>query len=424
MKRLISLGWTFAVGPLFAFTMLGYFLQLRSHGVGVAVLFVAGLVALGSLSSQRRIRASGPVNRWNFDELLITAGYGLLAASAPLIVGLYGGYHELTGDPFPIGWTGSASFCAALCVVTVLLVGNRGVKVASRTEGTLGVVSLVLVVFGLIVIVATIVQGGLNGNHIRYLTFQGASWPAMAAGIAIAVPFFYGADFSVTESTVLGEDARQWSRPNVIWLTVFLMLLQYSGALELSSNSGWIPVFTNLANTYVGVSTRGAAWLLVAVSGVLYSLLLTVLFSRRLVAHGLSLRASAVTITGLLTLVSVVPVWANTSARTGTGNWTWPVEALFLNVSSVGGVLLVAGLVTGCVRAMVITRSLKMAAMEYVPSAVGLLGLSLAFYGYFWTGVTSAPMARWKFATVVGFVIVGAATVAWRHTQRVSAAAQ
>ena len=424
MKRLISLGWTFAVGPLFAFTLLGYFLQLSSHGVGVAALFVAGLVALGSLSSQRRNRASGPVNHWGFDEILITVGYGLLAVSAPLVVGLYGGRHELSGDPFPFGWSGLSSVCAVLCVVTVLLMGSRGVKVVSRTEGALGVVSLVLGALGMIVIVATILQGGLNGNHIRYLTFQGASWPAIAAGIAIAVPFFYGADFSVTQSTKLGEGARRWSRPNVIWLTAFLMLLQYSGALELSANSGGIPVFTNLASTYVGVSMRGTAWLLVVVSGVIYSLLLAVLFSRRLAAHGLSLRARAVMIAGLLTLVSVVPVWTNASARTGTGNSLWAVEALFLNVSSVGGVLLVAGLTAGCVRAMVVTRSLKMGAMEFVPSTVGLLGLSLAFYGYFWTGVTSAPMARWKFATVVGFVIVGAATVAWRHTQRVSAAAQ
>jgi len=421
VKRLISLGWTFAVGPLFAFTLLGYFLQLRSQGVGVAVLFVAGLVALGSLSSQRRNRASGPVNHWGFDELLITAGYGLLAVTGPLVVGLYGGHHELSGDPFLIGWAGLAILCTALCAVAVLLAGSRGVQAVSRTEGALGVVSLILVAFGMVVVLAVILQGGLNGNHIRYFTFQGASWPAIAAGIAIAIPLFYGADFSVTQSTELGEDARRWSRQNLIMLIGFLALLQYCGAIGTSVLWPDIPAFSPLANTYVGGSVRGVAWLLVVVSGVVYSSLLAVLFSRRLAAHSLSLRARVLTIAGLTAVV----IFAADNCFKGVVNPSdSDAMSIFLNVSSVGGSLLVAGLAASCVRAMFLTRTLKMGAMEYLPSIVGLLGLALAFYGYFWQGITSVPMARGKFAIIVGVAITGAAYVSWRRSLRPSAEAQ
>jgi len=421
VKRLVSLGWTFAVGPLFAFTLLGYFLQLRSQGVGVAVLFVAGLVAMGSLSSQRRNRASGPVNHWGFDEILITVGYGLLAATAPLIVGLYGGVHEMTGDPFPIGWAGLASLFGVLCVVAVLLADSRGVKVVSRTEGALGAVSLVLVALGLVVILAVILQGGLSGNRMNFFTFQSASWPAICAGIAIAVPFFFGADFSVTQSTELGEDARRWSRPNLIWLIGFLVLLQYSGAVGTSVLWPDIPAFSPLANTYVGGSVRGVAWFLVVVSGVLYCLLLAVLCSRRLEAHGLNLRARVLTIAGLTALIII----AAGNFFTGVVNpGDRDAMSIFLNVSSVGGALLVTGLAASCVRAIVKTRSLNMGAIEYLPSIVGLLGLSLAFYGYFWQGVTSAPMAREQFAVIVGIIITGTAYVSWRRSLRPSAEAQ
>ena len=421
MKRLTSLGWTFAVGPLFAFTLLGYFLQLRSQGVGVAVLFVAGLVALGSLSSQRRNRASGPVNHWGFDELLITAGYGLLAVSAPLIVGLYGGVHEMTGDAFPIGWAGLASLCGVLCAVAVLLVGSRGAKAVSRTEGALGAVSLVLVALGMVAVLAVILQGGLNGNRVHFFTFQSASWPAICAGIAIAVPFFFGADFSVTQSTELGEDARRWSRPNLIWLISFLVLLQYSGAMGTSVLWPDIPAFSPLANTYVGGSVRGVAWFLVVVSGVLYASLLAVLFSRRIGFHGLSLRFRVLTIAGLTALAIV----AAGNFFTGVVNpGDRDAMSIFLNVSSVGGALLVAGLAASCVRAMFITRSLKMRAMEYLPSIVGLLGLSASFYGYFWRGVTSAPMARGQFAVIVGVIIIATAYVSWRRSLRPNAEAQ
>ncbi len=421
MKRLVSLGWTFAVGPLFAFTLLGYFLQLRSQGVGVAVLFVAGLVALGSLSSQRRNRASGPVNHWGFDEFLITVGYGLLAVTAPLVVGLYGGVHEMSGDPFPIGWAGLASLCAVLCAVAVLLVGSRRAKVVSRTEGALGVVSLVLVALGMVVVLAVILQGGINGNRIHLFTFQSASWPAICAGIAVAVPFFFGADFSVTQSTGLGEDARRWSRPNLIWLIGFLVLLQYSGAMGTSVLWPDIPAFSPLANTYVGGSVRGVAWFLVVASGVLYSLLLAVLFSRRLEAHSLNLRARVLTVAGLTALAIIASSKFFTGAVSpGDGD----AMSIFLNVSSVGGALLVVGLAASCIRALLITRSLKMGVMEYLPSAVGLLGLSLAFYGYFWTGVSPAPMAPEQFAIIVAALTTGAAYVSWRRSLRPSAEAQ
>ena len=388
------------------------------------MLFVAGVVALGSLSSQRRNRASGPVNHWGFDEILITVGYGLLAVTAPLIVGLYGGVHEMTGNPFPIGWAGLASLCAVLCAVVVLLVGSRGAKVVSRTEGVLGAISLTLVALGTIVILAVILQGGFTGNHIRFFTFQGASWPAICAGIAIAVPFFFGADFAVTQSTELREDARRWSRPNVIWLTVFLVLLQYSGVIGTAVDWPDVLAFSPLANTYVGGSVRGVAWFSVIVSGALYSVLLSVLFSSRLAARGLTLRARVGAVAGLSATAIITSALADHSSTAVSYTAGWSAMALFLNVSSVGGAVLVAGLAAGCVRAMLITRTLKMAAMEYVPSVVGLLGLSLAFYGYFWSGVTSAPMARGEFATIVGLVIVGSVIVAWRRSQRPNAEAQ
>jgi hypothetical protein len=411
MKRLANLGWTFAVGPLFAFTLLGYSLQLKSQGAGVGVLFVAGLVALGSLSAQRRNRTNGSINRWGFDEMLITIGYGLLASTAPLVVGLIGSFHELTGDPYPIGWQGLAILFSSLGAVMVLLVGRRGVKVTARSESTFGAVALVPVALGMIVVLAVILQGGLNGNHIRLFTFQGASWPAIAAGVAIAVPFFFGADASVTQSRELGEDAQRWSRSNLIWLIVFFALLQYSGAIGTALTWPDIPAFTPLAATYVGGSTRGFAWFLVLASGAVYCVLLSVLFSRRLAAHGLSLRGSVVAIAGL-------------SATTVVSAALATPESMFLNTSSVGGAILVAGLAAGCVRAIVVTRSLQMGAMEYAPAVVGLLGLCLAFYGYFWRGVTSAPMARTGFGAIVASVLAGVAMFAWRQSQRASEAAQ
>lgn len=411
MKRLANLGWTFAVGPLFAFTLLGYSLQMKSQGAGVAVLLVAGLVAMGSLSAQRRNRTSGPVNRWGFDEVLITIGYGLLAATAPLVVGLIGSFHELTGDPFPIGWQALAILFSGLCAAMVLLVGRRGVKVTVRSESTFGVVALVPVVLGIIVVLAVILQGGLNGNHIRLLTFQGASWPAIAAGVAIAVPFFFGSDVSVTQSGELGEEAQRWSRSNLIWLLVFFALLQYSGAIGTAVTWPDIPAFSPLAATYVGGSIRGYAWFLVVASGVIYCVLLSVLFSRRLVAHGLSLWGSVVAVAGL-SVVAIV------SAALATP------ESMFLNTSSVGGALLVAGLAAGCIRAIFVTRSLKMGAMEYAPAVVGLLGLCLAFYGYFWRGVTSAPMARMQFVTIVAVVLAAVAIFSRRQSRQSNEAAQ
>ena len=390
--------------------------------MGVAVLFVAGLVALGSLSSQRRNRASGPVNHWGFDEILITVGYGLLAVTAPLVVGLYGGHHELSGDPFPFGWAWLASLCVVLCAVAVLLMGSKRAKVVARTEGAVSAASLSFVAFGVILMLAVILGEPFNGNHARFLTFQGASWSAICAGIAIAVPFFFGADFSVTQSTELGEDARRWSRSNVIWLTAFLMLLQYSGAADMSFLSDSTPAFSVFAFSLVDGNLRGVAWLTVVVSGVLYSLLLAVLFSRRLSTHGLSLRARVTAIAG----ISAVAIVGSALAKLSPANPHIPdrAVAVFLNVSSVGGVLLVAGLAAGCVRAILITRSLKMGAMEYLPSTVGLFGLSAAFYGYFWQGITSAPMARGQFAVIVAVLFAGAAYVSWRRSLRPSAEAQ
>ena len=411
MKRLANLGWTFAVGPLFAFTLLGYFLQMKSQGTGVAALFVAGLAALGSLSAQRRNRMNGPVKRWGFDEILITIGYGLLAATAPLVVGLIGSFHELTGDPFPIRWQGLATLITGLCAVVVLLVGRRGAKVAVRSENTLGALALVPAALGMIVVLAVILQGGLNGNHVRLLTFQGASWPAIAAGVAIAVPFFFGADAAVTQSNELDEDAQRWSRSNLLWLIAFFALLQYSGAIGTAVAWPDIPAFSPLAATYIGGSIRGFAWLLVIASGVIYCVLLSVLFSRRLVTHGLSLRGSVVAIAGL-------------SATTVVSAALATPESMFLNTSSVGGAILVAGLAAGCVRAIVVTRSLQMGAMEYAPAVVGLLGLCLAFYGYFWRGVTSAPMPRMTFASIVAVVLVAVAIFSWRHSRRSSEVAQ
>jgi hypothetical protein len=160
---------------------------------------------------------------------------------------------------------------------------------------------------------------------------------------------------------------------------------------------------------------------LVVASGVLYSLLLAVLFSRRLEAHSLDLRARVLTVAGLTALAIIASSKFFTGAvNPGDGD----AMSIFLNVSSVGGALLVAGLAASCIRALLITRSLKMGAMEYLPSAVGLLGLSLAFYGYFWTGVSPAPMAPEQFAIIVAALTTGAAYVSWRRSLRPSAEAQ
>jgi len=414
MKRLASLGWTFAVGPLFVFTLLGYTLQLKSRGAGVAVLLVAGLVALGSLSSQRRNRSIGAVDHWSFDELLITIGYGLLAASAPLLVGLIGSFHELTGDPFPIGSTGLAGLIIGLCTVVVFINGRKRIQ---ALESGFGLAALVPVGLGLIVVVAVILQGGLSGNHLRHVTFQGASWNSVAAGIAIAIPFFFGADFSVTQSTELGDDAQRWSRANLIWLIAFFALLQYSGAIGTAGVWPDIPAFSPLANAYVGGSVRGVAWFLVIASGVMYCILLSVLFSRRLRSLGANLRIR-VGVIAALPAVAMGAAAAQISTRVAGSNWMASMTSMFLNVSSVGGALLVAGLAAGCIRALLLTRAQQMDAMEYVPGLVGLLGLCVAFYGYFWRGIASAPMSPLTFAAIVATVLLGVAIFTWRKTQR------
>ena len=424
MKRLSSLGWTFAVGPLFAFSLLGFTLQEKSHGGGVAALLLAGLVALGSLSAQRRIRSQGAVNHWAFDELVITIGYGLLAASTPLVVGMYGGVHELTGDPFPMGWTGLTGLVALICVAAVVLLNGKGTKVAIRSESVVSATSLVLATFGIIIALAVIVQGGLNGNQIRTFTFQGVPWHSVCAGIALAVPCFFGADYAVTRSDELGEEAKRWSRANLVWLVGFVALLQYSGAIGTAVTWMDPPALSPLANTYLGSSARGIAWFSVIMSGLVYSVLLAVLFARRLAVHGASRLVRSLTVAVMLVSTILASMSIATDFRIDKSTGTYAALSVFLNVSSVGGALLVAGLATGCLRAIFVTRSMKMGAMEYAPSAVGLLGLSLALYGYFWRGVTSAPMARSELLTVVGGVIAVAALVSWRRMQRSSEVVQ
>ncbi|MCX6508472.1 MAG: hypothetical protein NTY27_04735 [Actinobacteria bacterium] len=418
------MGWTFAVGPLFAFSLLGFTLQEKSHGGGVAALLLAGLVVLGSLSAQRRIRTRGAVNHWAFDELVLTIGYGLLAASMPLVVGMYGGVHELNGDPFPIGWTGVASLVALLCVIAVVLLVGKETKVTIRSESVVAVTSLVLTTIGVIVAVAVVVQGGLSGNQIRLFTFQGVPWHSVCAGVALAVPLFFGAEYSVTHSAELGDDAKRWSRPNVLWLIAFLVLLQYSGAIGTAVTWMDPPALSPLANTYLGGSARGVAWFSVVMSGLLYSVLLAVLFANRLAVHGASRLVRSVTVSVMLASTLLASMSIATDFRIDKSTGTYAALSVFLNVSSVGGALLVAGLAVGCLRAIFVTRSLKMGTVEYFPSIVGLLGLSLTFYGYFWRGVTSAPMARSELLTIVGGAIAVVALVSWRRTLRSSEVAQ
>jgi hypothetical protein len=300
------------------------------------------------------------------------------------------------------------------------MLGHNGLR---RSESAFGVIALVPAALGLIVVAAVILQGGLNGNHIRLLTFQGASWPSVCAGVAIAVPFFFGADFSVTQSSELGEEAQRWSRSNVIWLVAFVALLQYCGAIGTAVAWPDIPAFSPLASTYVGGSIRGFAWFLVIASGAIYAILLSVLFSRRLAGLGLRLPIR-VGVVAVLPAAAIGMAVVTTSDGVHAANWSWGMESIFLNASSVGGALLVVGLGAGCVRAILKTRSLKMGAMEYAPALVGLLGLGVAFYGYFWRGVTSAPMARMEFAVIVGTVLIAAALLSWRNAERFSEEAQ
>jgi len=386
----------------------------------VASLIIGGIVVLGALSAQRRIRSRGAVNHWSLDELLITIGYGLLAASAPLVVGMFGGVHELSGDPFPIGWTGLASLVALVCVAAVVLLNGSDTTVARRSQSAVALTSLVLAGVGVVVALAVILQGGLNGNQIRLFTFQGVPWRAAGAGVAIAIPFFFGADFAVTNSVDLDEAGKRWARPNVLWLIALMALLQYSGAIGTSVTAVDPPALSPLANSYLGSTARSAAWLCVVVSGLLYSVLLAVLFTRRLTVHGLSrfVRSVIVTVVLGLTILAAMSVASDFRINETTG--TYAALSVFLNISSIGGALLIVGLAIGCLRAMFITRSLNMAAMEYAPSLVGFSGLSLAFYGYFWQGVTSAPMQRWVLGMIVGAIIAVAAIISWRRVRRSS----
>ena len=412
MRRLLAYGLVLGGGAIFSFSTIGEFLATRAPGASVFTVGLGLLTALGYLSSQRLLRTQGVRHPWASNEILLTAGYGLMAACAPLASGFY-------SPQLNVGLDGASRWTwwpAALLVALICVALNVFVPSASRVA--IAVVAFLALLAGIVLIGGVVAHGGFRGNHVRSLLPNGSSFSGVLAGVSVAVPFFFGSEAIITRSAGMDERDRSFSRPALITLGLLLIGLQYAGVTG-SDGSGSLPIdIPALTGAYVSHGLTNSATVIVFLSSVGAAVLFAYLFASRLATMGVSPARQV----GLLLAVTLLPVGlsmlASTSLEISSQTGTYAAMTLFLNLSAIAGLLLACGLAWGCLRALRYAVSQKLDSMELVPPICGLVGLSVAMYGYVWHRTTASTWSHPEWLLAISVLAVLASIASSRRLLR------
>ena len=412
-KRLSSVALVAGGGLLFNFSSIGQFLAGRATGASVLVMALGLLAALGALSSQRLLRTHGSVNFASPSELLLTAGYGLLAASAPLAAGFFSpqittssGYRvssgSSVGSPFILSWW-MVALAVVLVAVPLATLRSRALLVA------LGSIAIVAMGFSLLLVGGVLVQGGFHGNQLSFFTLKGASWRGVVAGLAIVTPFYFGTEALVTRRVELLEEDRRFSRAGLIIVGLVLIFLQYAGVAG-TDGTPYLPIDApSLVGSYVSSALSSVTTLVVFFSCAGMSLLFAYLFARRLEGIGMTTAYRASTVGLFMWLPIVLSMLVASDLRLDEQTHTYAAMTPFLNLAAVAGFTTALGLGFGCVRAIRLVIDNKLNGMEFVPPVVGLVGLSVAAFGYLWHDTTTSTWSQSWIVGLFGVAIAGGA---------------
>jgi len=409
-KRLSSVALIAGGGLLFNFSSIGQFLAGRATGASVLVMALGLLVALGALSSQRLLRTHGSINFASPSELLLTAGYGLLAASAPLAAGFFSpqitspsGYgFSSTSSSFTLSWW-MVALVVVLVAVPLATLRSRALLVA------LGIIAIVALGFSLLLIGGVLVQGGFHGNQLSFFTLKGASWRGVVAGLAIVTPFYFGTEALVTRRVELLEEDRRFSRAGLIVVGLVLIFLQYAGVAG-TDGTPFLPIDApSLVGSYVSSALSSVTTYVVFFSCAGMSLLFAYLFARRLEGIGMTTAWRTCTVGLFMWLPIVLSMLVASDLRIDERTHTYSAMTPFLNLAAIAGLTTGLGLGLGCVRAIRLVIDHKLNGMEFIPPVVGLVGLSVAAFGYLWQDTTTSTWSQSWIVGLFGAVIAGGA---------------
>lgn len=250
-----------AVGPIFSAAVLGGILAGLAGGVGpfVIVLTTVGILGLGYLVAELAKRYSGSGTVYEYIAKTLGTKVAVFSAGAYHLaaISLYAGI-PIVGGSFlkgfcaahlgfdPPWWVMALLFLAAIVVINVI-----GVEVSVRTQLTIVIASTVPF---LILAVAIIVDGGVNGNTVSVFNPANvAEGGSVSNGLLFAILMFVGFELAAA----LGEETENPHRSipiaiiaTILIVAVFYVLTQYVGTIGSSAD---IPFdFGVLGEQYVG----------------------------------------------------------------------------------------------------------------------------------------------------------------------------
>jgi amino acid transporter len=264
------IGQSLAIGPIFSAGFLaGTVAVFAGFNTPLSVLLAAvGMIALAYVLTVFARRFSGAGAVYEYLALGIHSSVGIVGAGTYvlglLFLGAGGGFVAegylannllATQLSIDIGWW----FWALVSLVAAVAINYVGVTVGIRAIVTAAVLSLIPFV---VIAVAVIAQGGVDGNTFAVLEPGQTSWNAAFHGMLFAIALFIGFETVAT----LGEEARLPRRSipfamlaSIVLCAGFYLLVTYTGAIGFGkaalARNAWFASgnpFGELGQRYVG----------------------------------------------------------------------------------------------------------------------------------------------------------------------------
>lgn len=265
-----AVGQSLAIGPIFSAGLLtGLIAAVAGYATPLAVLFGSiGAVGLAYVIGIYARRFAGAGAMYEYLTRGANPVFGIFSAGLYFLGTLFlggGGIYIALGffsQSYVATYLGTTIpfwiFGVGLLII-VFLLNHYGVRLA--IQGVLVLASLSSIPF-LILAVAIIAQGGVDGNTLAVFTTQGSSWNGVFYGILFAVTLFIG--FEAAASIAEESEAPRRSIPvavvaAVVVSGIFYLLMTYAAAIGFGHAAVAKGVWANagspmslLANKYVG----------------------------------------------------------------------------------------------------------------------------------------------------------------------------
>jgi amino acid transporter len=420
-----------AVGPIFSAAVIGGALAGLSGGVGpfVVVLTMVGILGLGYVVSEFAKRFSGAGAVYEFFAHTMGKKVAIFGAASYFLAYafLVGGLPMAFGSVAVPFWQGEFHgnvpwwiFGIAL-VIIVTIINVLGIQFSVRSQ--LAVVALSIVPF-LILSVAIIAKGGVNGNH--FASFEPnhiAQGGSVFKGLLFAILMFVGFELAA----VLGEETTEprKSIPRAVFAViiitgVFFILTQYVGTIgasDLSMNfqamatkyvGSWLSFLVGLAimldiiGIAIGFSAACARGIFALSRDGLLPKPFTKLSSRRVPIVG-TLSISALMLV-LMVLAGLIWNWSNT-----TKSMSVPFDAfwMFLIASAFGSFLISLIYALLCVAAIRMFAKSGTLAKGFIPALLGFLVSFGGIAAQFISGLAPSGTALWgRNIALIGLALI------------------